>query len=61
MQLGAMGHYELQRLLMYMDMNVTDAIMLAMDDSPRIYDEVMVKCRSLSTTVAHARTLRLRP
>lgn len=42
MQLGAMGHYELQRLLMYMDMNVTDAIMLAMDDSPRIYDEVSI-------------------
>ncbi|XP_025079835.1 glypican-5-like [Pomacea canaliculata] len=43
LQLGAMGHYELQRLLMYMDMNVTDAIMLAMDDSPRIYDEESVE------------------
>lgn len=48
LQVGMFGHHELQQLVMYIDMNVTDAIMMAMEDSPRIYDEVMVKCHSVS-------------
>ncbi|XP_070184382.1 glypican-5-like, partial [Littorina saxatilis] len=47
LQVGMMGHYELQRMLMYMDMNISEAIMMAMDDSARIYDEVKVKCQNI--------------
>ena len=39
-QVGMLGHHELQKILMYLDMNISEAIMMAMDDSPRIYDEV---------------------
>ena len=35
-----LGQHDLQKLLLYLDVNVSEAIMMAMDDSPRIYDEV---------------------
>ncbi|KAL8612364.1 hypothetical protein ACOMHN_020120 [Nucella lapillus] len=47
-QVGMMGRHDLQRSLLYMDMNVSEAIMMAMGDSRRIYDEVKVKCRHLA-------------
>ncbi|KAL8598828.1 hypothetical protein ACOMHN_015407 [Nucella lapillus] len=47
LQVGMQGHYDLQKTLIYLDMNVSDAIMMAMDDSPRIYDEVRVKCQDV--------------
>lgn len=52
LQVGMQGHYDLQKVLIYLDMNVSDAIMMAMDDSPRIYDEVRVKCQDVSRTAA---------
>nr|KAG5699583.1 hypothetical protein BaRGS_000699 [Batillaria attramentaria] len=39
LQVGMMGQHELQQLVMNLDLNLTDAIMMAMEDSPRIYDE----------------------
>lgn len=47
LQVGMMGHHELQVLVMYLDMNLTDSILMAMEDSPRIYDEVLVKCEKI--------------
>ncbi|XP_076435287.1 glypican-6-like [Babylonia areolata] len=48
-QVGMMGRHDLQKTLLYMDMNVSEAIMMAMtDNSTRIYDEVRVKCGHLS-------------
>jgi hypothetical protein len=43
------GQHELQKTLLYLDMNVSAAIMTAMEDSSRIYDEVSSSSRGSSS------------
>ncbi|XP_076453815.1 glypican-5-like [Babylonia areolata] len=48
LQVGMLGHHDLQKQIIYLDMNVSEAIMMALTDSKRIYDEVLVKCQDVS-------------
>lgn len=58
LEIGMMGQHELQKMLMYLDTNVSTAIMTAMEDSARIYDEVKIKCQSIPHTDDSATPLR---